>query len=446
MMKRRFNRTQRNYIIAGLCMILVIMGVGYAAFQSQLKISGTSNISSSWNIQITNIETVLPSESGSGVPDGYNISEPTYTPTSATFSAGFELPGSMIGYLVEVSNLGSLDGQVTIGNLNCGDNSVIMCQAIAMDKNPLQEEPTNGFNFNNGNQDYSDIYFALKSGEKHYIFVMVGYADVTEQPDDLNTNIKLDLTYEQYVDPILTGEAIYVGNQLVNIAKSGDGLYKDEYEDGRYAYKGTDPDNYIMFNDELWRIISIESDDSIKIIKNEYESYNMSWDYNNVNKWDAPASLNTYLNTNYLSTLSDTDKIIQHSWNIGPVIRNNDDLITQIANEKETQWSGKVGLITVSEYLRANTNMQNCATFKLNNENVDECSVTNWLTMSTTYWLISAEYDSSAVWRISMDSSIINNAPNYTPSPSAVVPSVYLTPSITLQGTGTKENPFVIIS
>ena len=140
------------------------------------------------------------------------------------------------------------------------------------------------------------------------------------------------------------------------------------------------------------------------------------------------------------------DKIIQHSWNIGPVIRNNDDLITQIANEKETQWSGKVGLITLSEYLRANTNLQNCATFKLNNENVDECSVTNWLTMSTTYWLISAEYDSSAVWRISMDSSITNNAPNYTPSPSSVVPSVYLTPSITLQGTGTKENPFVIIS
>ena len=62
-MKRRFNRTQRNYIIAGLCMILVIMGVGYAAFSSQLKISGTSSISGSFNIQITNIETILPSES-----------------------------------------------------------------------------------------------------------------------------------------------------------------------------------------------------------------------------------------------------------------------------------------------------------------------------------------------------------------------------------------------
>ncbi len=31
-MNKRLNRTQRNYIIIGLCMILVIMGVGYAAF------------------------------------------------------------------------------------------------------------------------------------------------------------------------------------------------------------------------------------------------------------------------------------------------------------------------------------------------------------------------------------------------------------------------------
>ena len=256
-MRRRFNRTQRNYIIAGLCMILVIMGVGYAAFQSQLKISGTSSISSSWNIQITNIETILTSESGgSGTPDGYNISEPTYTPTSATFSAGFELPGSMIGYIVEVFNLGSIDGQVGIGNLSCGDDSAIMCQAMATD-----EEGTNGFNFDYGNQDYSDINFPLKVGEKHYIMVMVGYDDVTEQPTDLDANIKLDLTYEQYKDPnapIPSGETTLIGGQEVDIVSGGYGLYADEYESGRYIYRGQDPDNYIMFNDELWRIIAKE--------------------------------------------------------------------------------------------------------------------------------------------------------------------------------------------
>ena len=71
-MKRRLNSTQRNYIIVGLCMILVIMGVGYAAFSSQLKISGTSNITSNWSVKITDIQSKVVN----GTPT--NASEPTH--------------------------------------------------------------------------------------------------------------------------------------------------------------------------------------------------------------------------------------------------------------------------------------------------------------------------------------------------------------------------------
>jgi len=48
---------------------------------------------------------------------------------------------------------------------------------------------------------------------------------------------------------------------------SGDGLYEDAYEEGKYFYKGTNPNNYIMFNWYNHRIISIENDNTIKIIK-----------------------------------------------------------------------------------------------------------------------------------------------------------------------------------
>lgn len=52
---------------------------------------------------------------------------------------------------------------------------------------------------------------------------------------------------------------------------TGDGLYKDEYEEGRYIYKGANPNNYLTFNDESagWRILSIEKDGTLKIIKNQ---------------------------------------------------------------------------------------------------------------------------------------------------------------------------------
>ena len=74
-MNKRLNRTNRNYIIAGLCMILVIMGVGYAAFQSQLKISGTSNIASNFLVKITDIQSTVQSGSAS------DAEVPTHTDT-----------------------------------------------------------------------------------------------------------------------------------------------------------------------------------------------------------------------------------------------------------------------------------------------------------------------------------------------------------------------------
>lgn len=50
----------------------------------------------------------------------------------------------------------------------------------------------------------------------------------------------------------------------VEIVDCGDGLYEDNYEEGRYVYKGTDPNNYIAFNNNTWRIISLESDGTLK--------------------------------------------------------------------------------------------------------------------------------------------------------------------------------------
>ena len=72
---------------------------------------------------------------------------------------------------------------------------------------------------------------------------------------------------------VATSAAIKGGlstDDLKNIVvNEGDGLYKDEYEDGKYTYKGADPNNYITFNNEIWRIISIGADNTIKIMQNE---------------------------------------------------------------------------------------------------------------------------------------------------------------------------------
>ena len=83
-----------------------------------------------------------------------------------------------------------------------------------------------------------------------------------------------------------------------------DELYKDENGDIRYY--GPNPNNYVSFNNELWRIIGV-IDGKIKIIRNEsIGSY--AWASNNVNSsnnWDN-SSLKSYLNGGYYNSIDST--------------------------------------------------------------------------------------------------------------------------------------------
>ena len=230
-----------------------------------------------------------------------------------------------------------------------------------------------------------------------------------------------------------------------NIVDSGDGLYKDIYEDEKYTYKGANPNNYITFNNELWRILSVEKDNSIKIIKDEYIG-TIAWNTSGKADWQEPASLNLYLNNEYLNNIkTNSDKIISHNFPIGEVKLDNDNLAEQIVNENSVLWNGKIALITISEYLRTNSNSAQCETMKLYNENYSLCSSTNWI-----YNIIPLGY---TMWSISID----NNAPisiislgtmvNYFGASQDViyvVPVLYLNSDITLSGSGTQQDPYII--
>ena len=84
------------------------------------------------------------------------------------------------------------------------------------------------------------------------------------------------------------GEAILENTDIVT---SGDGLYADEYEEGKYTYKGANPNNYVTFNNEKagWRIVSINSDGTIKIMKDDSIG-DIAWDTSNSKNWNRPAT------------------------------------------------------------------------------------------------------------------------------------------------------------
>lgn len=422
-MKRRFNRTQRNYIIAGLCMILVIMGVGYAAFQSQLKISGTSNITSNWSVKITDIQSKVVN----GTPA--NASDPAHTDTTATFSTTLTTPGDTMQYDVTVSNEGDIDAKL--------DKITI----------PESTNPAIGFEVSGIEEG-----LLLEAKQTALLTVTVKYNDVTEQPSDLTADLKVTLDYSQapegYVPPV-TGPSI--GGQPVEIVESGDGLYEDTYESGRYVYKGANPNNYIEFdNGEVWRIISKEADGTYKILKNELLP-EQAWDSSNSNNWIRPATLNAYLNGEYYTNLdlSIKDNIVSHTWGIGaPSFEDNQEgeINKVIEDEKETTWNGSVGLISLSDYALANSNVASCESMMDLDMNSEMCRTTNWMYISGSYWWTISPYadDSRGVWDVRDDDYLGSHGADF--SGNAPRPAVYLKFDITLSGSGTSLDPFKIVS
>ena len=101
-MRRKFNTKQRNYIILGLCSILLVMAAGYAAFRTQLTINGTSNITSDWKVLITDIQSKTLSGAAT------DAETPSHTETTATFKTNLVSPGDSMQYDITVENRGIL--------------------------------------------------------------------------------------------------------------------------------------------------------------------------------------------------------------------------------------------------------------------------------------------------------------------------------------------------
>ena len=271
--------------------------------------------------------------------------------------------------------------------------------------------------------------------------------------DNINTELKSENVQDAIDElygvcfPPKAGDTILDNTDIVT---SGDGLYEDEYEDGRYFYKGGNPNNYVTFNNEQagWRIVSIEPDGTIKIMRINSIG-NQAWDSSNSNNWARPASLNTYLNGTYYNGLNSTaqSQIVAKDWSIGAVTLDNNNLATQITNENATKWNGKVALATVSEYIRSNSNKSSCGTVQqLWNAKSGQCKGTTWMFYSSNWWWTLSPYSGSSSFVFLVGSGYGNF--NYDLARStggAVRPALYLSSEVKITGgTGTKSDPYTV--
>ena len=103
----------------------------------------------------------------------------------------------------------------------------------------------------------------------------------------------------------------YLNNYIIGLAGQTQGTGQVVNENG-YRYEGKDPNNYVWFNNELWRIIGVFDENShgqsgqnlVKIIRNDSIG-GLAWHKSNMNDWTA-ASLMNLLNGAYLNSENGT--------------------------------------------------------------------------------------------------------------------------------------------
>ena len=272
--------------------------------------------------------------------------------------------------------------------------------------------------------------------------------------------------------PGISVKALSLGGVNVNVVTSGDGLYTDSYENGRYVYKGTNPNNYIDLGGDMWRIVAIESNGTIKLVKDNFIT-EMAFDKagtrtsgycaqgdaiaEGCNAWSATSTfsngsfsgevssasqLNAYLNGTYHNSLNATVKnyIMTYDWGIGAIASETPTLEEEINNENSIKWTGYVALISHSDYMRSNSNTS-CNIDKNSYDNYQVCRTTNWLyETGKFYWTLSPyAYYTEDLWVICGAGTISSYSANNVYN---VRPAIHITPEIELTGTGTEKDPY----
>ena len=260
---------------------------------------------------------------------------------------------------------------------------------------------------------------------------------------------------------------------ILSLADSSSELVYDGTSDNNLRYIGADPNNYVSFNRELWRIIGVfnnidngsdTKETRLKIIRDEPYSTGMAWDTGNVNDWTT-SSLQEELNTTYLNSIQSPYKemISNAVWNLGGTANftsSSNGLAshfygyergTTVYSGRPTEWTGQIGLMYPSDYGYATsggstTDRASCLAKELYNwdsSSYSDCKNNDWLYKSGTYQWTLTPYSVNSFNVFTLSSLVYRSSANRTDC--AVSPALYLSSNVRISGgDGSENSPFVL--
>ena len=276
-----------------------------------------------------------------------------------------------------------------------------------------------------------------------------------------------------------------LNNYIISLSGTTQGTWQVVQENG-YRYEGKDPNNYVWFNNELWRIIGVFDENShgvsgqnlVKIIRNESIG-GLAWHKSNTNDWTA-ASLMNLLNGAYLNSENGTGGEYCYGYSTTVPAGNcdytetgiNDTYRSMIENvtwylggyssasvtaeafygyeRGDTVYSGRpttttgyIGLMYPSDYGYSVLASSCARTTNLGSYNNATCAGQSWMYGQGYEWTITPISSNSYRMFYVRNSGYLNN--NNANLGYAARPVLYLDSSVyVIDGTGTQSDPYII--
>ncbi len=281
-----------------------------------------------------------------------------------------------------------------------------------------------------------------------------------------------------------------IANKIISLNNTTQGNGKVVNEPSTdYRYEGKNPNNYVWFNNELWRIIGVfgnnthgQSGNLVKIMKADSLD-GLPWDAMDSNVWASSSttptsSLNVYLNNYYYSNtdpsaitlatptykfpskekgIKDTYRgmIQQVTWKLGG--HNNTNITssemydkergTTVPNGASTTYTGYIGLMYPSDY-GYSVLASSCSrtTTLINYYRSSICSGQSWIYGQGSEWTITPDSSNSS-YAFYIHSSGEVSYHFGVSNGYATRPVLYLKSSVyVVDGNGSITNPYILMN
>ena len=252
-----------------------------------------------------------------------------------------------------------------------------------------------------------------------------------------------------------------------------------------YRYEGKNPNNYIWFNNEYWRIIGVFDSTShgqdgkhlVKIIRADVLE-GLAWDKSNTNDWTA-SSLKSLLNGAYYNAQDGTSSgycygysttmtancdytkkgiqsgyrgmIANVTWHLGGYSSNSAtagsfygyERGTTVYSGRPTSTTGYIGLMYPSDYGYSVLSSSCARTTNLGSYNTAKCAGASWLYGKGTEWtLTSSSSYSNRVFDLTSSGYLDTDHADYGYGSR---PVLYLDASVyKIDGDGSLNNPYIV--